>query len=77
MVHLRLLIITCRLVLDIRAHMQTGSGVTHGPHIRTALPMEHRNWALIVGWLLGAAFICRVDLADGHSPVSVGLGDRG
>jgi hypothetical protein len=23
------------LVLDIRAHMHTGSDVTHGPHIRT------------------------------------------
>jgi hypothetical protein len=39
------LIITCRLVLDIRAHMHTGSDVTHGPHIRTALPIEHRKWA--------------------------------
>ena len=38
-------IITCRLVLDIRAHMHTGNDVTHGPHILTALPMEHRNWA--------------------------------
>ena len=25
--------------------MHTGSDVTHGPHIRTALPIEHRNWA--------------------------------
>jgi hypothetical protein len=40
-----IIIITCRLVLDIRAHMHTGSDVTHGPHIRTALPMEHRKWA--------------------------------
>jgi hypothetical protein len=42
-----LIIITCRLVLDIRAHMYTGSDVTHGPHIRTALPIEHRKWALM------------------------------
>ena len=40
-----IIIITCRLVLDIRAHMHTGNDVTHGPHILTALPMEHRNWA--------------------------------
>ena len=39
------LIITCRLVLDIRTHMHTGSDVTHGPHVLTALPIEHRKWA--------------------------------
>ena len=33
-----IMIITCGLVLDIRAHMHTGSDETHGPHIRTALP---------------------------------------
>jgi hypothetical protein len=36
-------IITCRLVFYIRAHMHTRSDVAHGPHIRTALPIEHRN----------------------------------
>ena len=25
--------------------MHAGNDVTHGPHILTALPMEHRNWA--------------------------------
>ena len=31
-------IITCRLVLDIRAHMHTGSDVTHGLHILFFIP---------------------------------------